>query len=103
MGFKVQGSYELRVCKILDNWKKTGKIKDWEYTKDRVEYIGEDDKKHSYLLDFKVFENSGDFYYIETKGRSTFNDILKWKSVKGKGYKLEVWFNKDIEENEKLL
>ena len=99
-GIRVQGTYELRTCQILDIWKSYNVIKDWEYTKDRVDYIGEDGKKHSYLLDFKVFTNEGFFYYIEVKGYEHSNDPLKWKAVRDKGHKLEVWFEKDIIKNE---
>ena len=60
---KVQGTYELRTCFILDKWKEEEKIKYWEYTNDRIEYIGIDNKRHTYLLDFKVFENNKSFYY----------------------------------------
>lgn len=100
---RVQGTYELRTCKILDKWKEQGKIKDWEYTNDRVQYIGVDEKKHTYLLDFKVFENNNSFYYLETKGWEDDNDKLKWKAVENNGDKLKVWFNKDISEYEKIL
>lgn len=93
---RVQGTYELRTCKILDIWKEYNVIKDWEYTKDRVKYIGEDGKEHTYLLDFKIIANEGFYYYIETKGYKTDKDILKWKAVREKGYKLEVWFEEDI-------
>lgn len=98
---KVQGTYELRTCKILDYWKKIKKIKSWEYTNDRITYIGSDNKKHSYLLDFKVVENNSNIYYIETKGYKTIEDELKWNAVKELGYKLLVWYNEDIlnEEN----
>lgn len=100
---KVQGTFELRTCKILDKWKKEGKIQDWQYTNDRFEYIGNDSKKHTYLLDFKVFDLDGSFYYIEVKGYERENDKLKWKSVKNKGYKLEVWFLETIEKHENNL
>jgi hypothetical protein len=100
---KVQGTYELRTCKILDNWKEKRKIKDWEYTNDRIEYRGLDKEKHNYLLDFKIFENNGSFYYIETKGYEKPNDKLKWKAVKNNGNKLEVWFNEDIKEKENKI
>lgn len=43
-GIKVQGTYELRTCKILDFWKTKRIIKNWEYTKDRFSYIGNDKK-----------------------------------------------------------
>jgi len=100
---RVQGTYELRTCKILDNWKENGKIKNWEYTKDRIEYIGEDSKKHSYLLDFKVFENNNLFYYIETKGYKRDKDDLKWKATRDMGYQLNVWFEEEIINEEKKL
>jgi len=101
---KVQGTYELRTCKILDKWKETGKIKDWEYTKDRIKYIDEKGKSRNYLLDFKVFENNnGSFYYIETKGWERPNDKFKWYAVRNKGYKLIVWFNEEINKEEMVL
>ena len=100
-GFKVQGTYELRTCKILDSWKRHNIIKDWEYTKDKIQYIGNDNKTHTYLLDFKVIANEEFNYYIEVKGYETPNDTLKWKAVRNAGYKLEVWFEKDIIKLEK--
>ena len=97
---KVQGTYELKTCNILDKWKNENIILDWEYTKDRISYIGIDNKKHSYLLDFKVFRNDGTWYYLEVKGFERPNDKLKWQSVKDNGYELEIWFEKDIINNE---
>jgi len=97
---RVQGSYELRTCYILDHWKEIGKIRDWEYTNDRFEYVDLDDKKHNYLIDFKVYENNGSFYYLEIKGYKTNIDTLKWKAVKDLGHKLKVWFEEDIKEKE---
>lgn len=99
----VQGTYELRTCFILDKCKEKQKIKNWEYTNDRIEYIGLDNKKHTYLLDFKVFENDNTFYYIEVKGYTKDNDELKWQATRNKGYKLVVWFNEDIIKKEKEL
>lgn len=94
---KVQGSYELNTCLILDDWKENKKIKDWEYTNDKFTYIGLDNKNHSYLIDFKIFENDGTFYYLEVKGRVQEKDYLKWQAVRDKGHKLEIWFKRDIE------
>ena len=99
---KVQGTYELRTCKILDLWKEQGKIKDWEYTNDRIEYIGEDEKPHSYLIDFKIYGNKN-FEYIEVKGYKKPNDTLKWEAVRNAGHKLEIWFEKNITKYEKTL
>lgn len=100
---KVQGSYEYRACKILDDWKLIGKIKNWEYTNDRFEYVGIDGKKHNYLMDFKVWNNDGSFYYLETKGYEKENDKLKWSVVVQSGYKLEIWFEKDIKQKEEFM
>jgi hypothetical protein len=99
---RVQGTYELRTCKILDKWKEQGKIKDWEYTNDRITYVGLDKKEHTYLLDFKIFDNDS-YYYLETKGWKDETDELKWKAVKNRGDKLVVWFDEDIIEYEKLF
>lgn len=98
---KVQGTYELRTCYILDKWKEQNFIKDWEYTNDKYDYIGIDNKKHMYLIDFKIFNNDGTFYYLETKGWKKENDERKWESVRNKGYRLDVWFKQDIINYEK--
>jgi hypothetical protein len=97
---RVQGTYELRTCKILDKWKKFGKIKDWEYTNDRYQYIDVNGKERTYLLDFKIFTNENTFYYVETKGYSIENDQHKWNKIKELGYKLEIWFLENIQNYE---
>ena len=99
---KVQGSYELRMCYILDFMKERKEIYNWEYTKDRYPYIKEDGNKSNYLLDFKIYKTAKDFYYIETKGYIRANDEIKWKTVRDLGYRLDVLFEDDIKELEKL-
>ena len=93
---RVQGTYEVKMCEILDNKKKLNEIKNWEYTNDRFNYIGVDKKEHIYLIDFKVFNIDKTFYYLEVKGYKKENDELKWKAVIDAGHKLEVWYKKDI-------
>jgi hypothetical protein len=93
---RVQGTYELRACHILDAWKDSGRIIDWEYTNDRVPYTNVDGKESTYLLDFKVWDQAG-VHYIETKGYATDNDALKWAAAAGTdGLNVQVWFEKDI-------
>jgi hypothetical protein len=94
---RVQGTYEVITCKILDCLKIKNEIKNWEYTNDRVEYINSQNIKCTYLLDFKIIENDNNFHYIETKGYKKENDELKWQSVRNKGLKLNIWYKKDIE------
>jgi hypothetical protein len=61
-------------------------------------------KTRNYLLDFKVLDKDGSFYYIETKGFKRENDELKWTQTRRIGHKLLVWFNEDIiKEEEKLM
>lgn len=98
---RVQGSYEKVTCKILDYLKSNNKIKNWEYTNDRFEYINDENKKCSYLIDFKVIKNDNTFYYLETKGYKKENDDLKWNSVKNLGFNIVVWYKKEIIENAK--
>lgn len=100
---KVQGTYELRTCAILDEWKARKFILDWEYTNDRYQYLWEDGTEHTYLLDFKVFITETEFYYIETKGYIRENDERKWEAVKKLGHELKVWFNEDIKREEEKL
>lgn len=102
-GIMVQGTYELRMCKILDEMKKQFIIKDWEYTNDRVKYIGLDEKEHTYLLDFKIEELNSSFTYYETKGYMKIEDILKWMECKKQGLDLQVFYKRDILELEKVL
>jgi len=100
---KVQGTFELRTCFILDKMLELGIIKDWEYTKDRIKYKDSKGKNRNYLLDFKILENAGCYYYLEVKGYTTDDDFLKWEKVREEGYKLIIWFKKDIEEAENRL
>jgi len=95
---KVQGTYELLTCYILDLWKEIGKIQDWDYTNDRFLYTGIDGEKHTYLLDFKVY-NNGNFYYLEIKGYEKKNDRMKWDAVRDKGHHLEIWGWNEIKKN----
>ena len=98
---KVQGSFEVRVCKILDIWKENGRITNWTYSTDRIKYIGIDEKQHTYFIDFKIFDSLG-FWYLEVKGFEHPNDKLKWKEVR-KMNRLDVWFKSDIEREEEYL
>ena len=97
---RVQGTYELRTCKILDRWVEEEKIQSWEYTNDRYQYLWEDGTEHTYLLDFKICRNDGTFYYLETKGFKREHDEEKWNAIKNLGFELIIWFNEDILENE---
>ena len=97
---KVQGTYELRTCYILDKMLKNNDIKNWSYTNDRIQYIGLDNKQHTYILDFKIICNDNSYYYIETKGWKKDIDELKWKAVKDQGHELKVWYLKEIENME---
>lgn len=99
---KVQGTFELRTCHILDQWKASGKIADWEYTNDRVPYVNVDGKSSTYLFDFKVWRNDGSIFYIEVKGFVRANDPLKWDAARGRGLEVVVWFEKEISEFEKI-
>lgn len=97
---RVQGTYELRCCIILDKIKELGYIYNWEYTKDRIPYIGIDGEEHSYLLDFKVYKSQSEFYYIEVKGFVKDVDFLKWKAVDDNGFNMEVWYKHTLESYE---
>ena len=98
---KVQGTFELRMCFILDRMKEENEILYWEYTSDRIPYINVDGKQSMYLLDFKVYKNDEEFYYIETKGYQKDNDLLKWEAVRDLGFELKVYFEKDIKNLER--
>lgn len=97
---KVQSTYELRTCNILDKMLEKNLIYKWEYTKDKIEYVGIDNKLHYYLIDFKVYVNETNFYYLEVKGVKRKNDDNKWLATKSNGYDLKIWFLHDIEKLE---
>jgi hypothetical protein len=99
---KVQGTFELRTCIILDKLKENREIYDWDYTEDRITYLENDGSAHTYLLDFKIFTSKKEFYYLETKGYVTEKDLLKWMETRKK-YRLDVWFYKEIRNKEKEL
>jgi hypothetical protein len=50
----------------------------WEYTSDKIQYIGLDGKEYIYPLGFKVWVSENKFYYVETKGYIREVDALKW-------------------------
>lgn len=100
---KVQGSYEYRTCAILDHWKTAGKIRDWEYTNDRFDYVDLTGAPHKYLVDFKIYNIDNSIYYIETKGWIRPVDQLKWDAVRNQGIRLDIWFLSDIEKHESDL
>jgi len=97
---RVQGTYELRCCIILDKMKSLNCIYNWEYTKDRIPYIGIDGNLHNYLLDFKVYYSPTEFYYIEVKGYVKDVDFLKWKAVDDNGFVMEIWYKNNLESHE---
>ncbi|OGL46958.1 MAG: hypothetical protein A2W05_04080 [Candidatus Schekmanbacteria bacterium RBG_16_38_10] len=99
---KVQGSYEVRTCHILDEMEKRKEILFWEYTNDRIQYLDKNSKQRSYLFDFKICTVKT-IYYIETKGYVKENDLLKWNEAQKQGYVLKVWYKKDLEKQERRL
>lgn len=99
---KVMSTYKLRTCNVLDKMVLHGLIDKWEYTKDKIKYIGIDNKKHNYLLDFKIYKNNT-FSYLGVKGVKRANDDLKWQAVINNGYDLDIWFLSDIELKENNL
>ena len=105
--FKVQGILEYETCIALDRLLESGKIYKWEYTNDRIKYNSIKGGISTYLLDFKVFLSEDFFFYIETKGFSIDNDLMKWSKVIESGYPLKVFFQKThiekIKENPDFL
>jgi hypothetical protein len=97
---KVQGTYELRMCSILDKMKEAGEILDWEYTNDRIKYVSEDGLERNYLFDFKVVNNDGSFKYLEVKGFVQPRDRFKWAAAKEQNIDLQIVFKSDIIELE---
>lgn len=98
---KVQGTYELRACYILDSMKENKLIKNWTYTSDKFKYTDNLNKQRLYLLDFKIINNDDSIFYVETKGKIIKLDELKWKAVRDQGYKLQIWREQELRKYEK--
>jgi len=92
---KVQGTYELRACEILDELKEQRKIKDWSYSTKRVQYDHEG-KNRTYIIDFTIEDIDGSERYIEIKGREVELDKIKWNAARQQGLNLEVWRYEDL-------
>lgn len=92
---KVQGTYEYQACVILDKMKDENKIIYWGYSEVRIPYIGDDGKKHTYIVDFLV-RTPDEEYLLEVKGREIYNDQLKWKAAIDLGWKIIVWRKNDL-------
>jgi hypothetical protein len=97
---KVQGTFELRACYILDAMKLAGLIKDWNYTNDRIKYFDENNKQRSYLFDFKLINLDNSINYIEVKGYIKSLDKIKWKAAEEQNYILKVWQFKELKQYE---
>jgi len=100
---RVQGSYEYRACIIFDKLKEKGMILDWSKSKLRIPYIGEDNKKHSYLVDFDILTNSNKILRVETKGYVQPKDLLKWKAAREQSHKILVFMGKHLDQIENKL
>ena len=100
---RIQGSYEYRLCLILDKMVENKEILNWDYTKDRIPYLNEIGERHYYLLDFKVFNRDWTFYYLESKGYEKPVDKYKWKAVMDLWFELNIYFLADIEKLENDL
>lgn len=88
---KVDGSWELKVCKYFDE----NKI-NWLRNKKRFDYIDKDLKKRTYCPDFYLVDIDT---YIEVKGYKTELDEYKWKFFNNK---LEIW-DKNILKEKNIL
>lgn len=99
---KVQGTYELRMCKILDILERIGEIDFWVAHQDRIKYIGTDNKEHTYIIDFTVFEGN-EKHFIETKGYMKENDYLKIDAVVRTGQAIYLFTFPEIKRLEKEL
>lgn len=83
---KVDGSWELKVCKYLDSIN----VK-WKRNKKRFPYINLQNKKSTYAPDFFVDDWNS---YIEVKGYETKLDACKWSQFTEK---LIIWRKKDLQ------
>ncbi len=65
---KFRSKGERKVALYLETLKIGGVIKDWAYEQTKFCFPSEKDPVRTWLIDFDVLENDGNFYYIEYKG-----------------------------------
>jgi len=84
---KVDGTWELKVCKYLDenkiNWRRNNK---------RFAYKNENNKTSTYKPDFFIYDWDS---YLEVKGCKTSLDLLKWAQFTEK---LIIWEFKELKD-----
>ena len=59
---------EHKIALYLELLKVGGHIKDWAYEQTKFSFPDEENPVRTWLIDFDVLENDGNFYYIEFKG-----------------------------------
>lgn len=100
----VQGSFELRACRILDVMQSAGKIKQWGRCSERFSYFDTvTDKQRTYSPDLFFIDDCDMVIILEIKGFATETDHCKWNQLKTIGRSLEVWMLADLEAHENAL
>lgn len=109
-GLKVQGTFELRMCYILDLLKQNDYILDWEYhcgnkdiKNDTFQWIDINGIYRTYFPDFKIITKQKSAIYAETKGWVKEQDYMKWEAVRKSGNKIIVLYEKNIKKIEHKL
>lgn len=80
-GVTFKSSFEREVAEKL-----TGQGVRWEYEPDSFEYT----TTHKYTPDFKVYNDDGSYYYIETKGYFPSSDRTKMAAVVSQHPELDI-------------
>lgn len=91
---RVQGTYELRMCKLLDTLVTLSLVESWDKCKERFLYYDDLGISHTYNPDF-VFKSDGNLFYLEVKGFIRPVDIFKWKVMNRSSFVLA--FKEDLE------
>lgn len=88
---KIDGSWELAVCKYFDKEKIN-----WKRNTSRFDYLDSDNKKRTYCPDFYLVDIDT---FIEVKGFITQLDKIKWSQFI---HKLEIWDEKVLKDKKIL-
>jgi len=95
----VVGTYELRMCKLLDKMLELKLIIKWEYTNDKIHYEMKQ-KQRFYTPDFKVWTEKDNWFYIDTKGWMT-EECKEKMDIVSKQAPIKIIFGQDLDKLEK--
>lgn len=100
---QLRSGLEVRVARILDLLCDRHIYRSWSYEKFSFKYKDTKGYNHNYVPDFRVIDQLGKIFFIESKGFFKRNDYNKIKSMKLRGIDIYLLMNDDVTKWERDL